>query len=167
MKKCKECLQEKELSEFYPTQGECKICTRKRVRARELILVKDSKWVQKERKRHREKYHRLGYKDLHKPTPEQKKIVMERYKKRFPEKIAAHARIGKLKPQTDGNHLHHWSYNEEHWKDLIEVSELEHNKLHRYTTYDQERKMYRTLEGVLLDTKERHIAYFESIKNLD
>ena len=32
MKACKECKEEKDLSLFYPTQGECKECTKKRVK---------------------------------------------------------------------------------------------------------------------------------------
>lgn len=44
-------------------------------------------------------------------------------------------------------------------------TESEHNKLHRYMTYDQERKMYRTTNGILLDTKERHLEYYHSLKN--
>ena len=64
-----------------------------------------------------------------------------------------------LTPEIKGNNLHHWSYNEEHWKDVIELSVENHNIAHRYITYDQERMMYRNLSGILLDTKESHIEY--------
>ena len=65
------------------------------------------------------------------------------------------------------NHLHHWSYNKEHWKDCIELSEKEHNLAHRYMIYDQERMMYRDLDGILLDTKEAHLEYLSLFINKD
>lgn len=169
MKKCKDCLQFKSDSDFYGVQGDCKSCTKKRVALRERELRKNPVWMVSERKRHREKYHRLNYLEKHKPSPEKKKEIMERYKKKYPEKINAHLFLlsKKLKSKIQGDHLHHWSYNKEHWIDVIDLSEIGHNKLHRYMIYDQERMMYRTLEGILLDTKEKHIEYYESIKHLE
>ena len=55
--------------------------------------------------------------------------------------------------------IHHWSYNEEHYKDVIHLTKKEHSKAHRFIIYDQERMMYRNLEGILLETKERHLKY--------
>ncbi|MDQ5928849.1 MAG: hypothetical protein QG594_627, partial [Bacteroidota bacterium] len=122
MKKCKDCGTDKPEAEFYGAQGECKSCTKERVRKREQELSKDPAWVEKERKRHRDKYYKLGYKDLNKPTPEQKKATMEKYKNKYPEKINAHLFLlgRKLKAKNTGSHLHHWSYNKEHWIDCIE-----------------------------------------------
>jgi hypothetical protein len=52
---------------------------------------------------------------------------------------------------------HHWSYNEEHFKDVIWLTKKEHMKGHRFIIYDQERKMYRRIDtNELLDTKEKH-----------
>ena len=58
----------------------CKNCTKKDAREREKILRSNPEWVEKEKKRAREKYHRLGYKDKHKPNPEKKKTIIENYK---------------------------------------------------------------------------------------
>lgn len=172
-KECKQCHVFKPLTEFYKHSqnsdryfGKCKECVRARVRKRHNELVKNSEWHEKEKARHREKYYRLGYKDKHKPTYDQKKLIIKRYFEKYPEKLKAKNASAKMKPKK-GYQKHHWSYNEEHYKDFIEMLPQDHAKLHRYMVYDQERMMYRTLEGVLLDTKERHLAYWEQVKDLD
>ena len=159
MKVCIKCNKTKSETDFYGGQGDCKECTKKRVKERQDALREDPAWVEKEKERHRLKYHRLGYKDLHKPTPEKKKEIIKRYKEKYPEKQLAKQSSNSLTPEIKGNNLHHWSYNEEHWKDVIELSVENHNIAHRYITYDQERMMYRNLSGILLDTKESHIEY--------
>lgn len=88
------------------------------------------------------------------------------YKKNFPEKYKAKCLSGHLKSKVAGNHLHHWSYCESDAKDLIELEMKEHYKLHRFIIYDQEFFKYRRIDTMeLLDTKESHIAYYESLKD--
>jgi len=65
---------------------------------------------------------------------------------------------------------HHWSYNIEHAKDVIFLGSANHSYLHRFLIYDQERFMFRCvvsagdyIKGELLDTKERHIEYSNSL----
>jgi len=65
--------------------------------------------------------------------------------------------------KTEGNHLHHWSYNEEHYKDVIELNPKEHNKIHRYLKYNQTTKMYKDLNGNLLLTKDKHLEYINKV----
>ena len=169
---CFKCNAEKPLSDYYKHKkmgdghlGKCKECTKKDVDEREKILRQDPEWVEKEKIRAREKYFRLGYKGLHKPTAEKKKESMAKYRKKYPEKLAAKIAMGKTKPQVKGNELHHWSYNQEHYKDVIELSVLDHNKAHRYMVYDPERKMYRRADNnILLDTRESHIEFINSLK---
>jgi hypothetical protein len=171
IKTCFVCGVEKPLLEYYKHPrmkdghlNKCKDCTKKNVRDREEFLSNDSEWVNSERKRHREKYYRLGYKEKHKPTTEAKKKIMDLYKKQYPEKQKAKNSAQGI-PRTDGYHLHHWSYNEEHYRDVIELSIKDHFFLHRHIIYDQERMMYRRKDTMeLLATKEEHIRYFEHLK---
>jgi 1,2-phenylacetyl-CoA epoxidase PaaB subunit len=121
--------------------------------------------VAKERKRSRDKYYRLNYKDR-KPEPELKQLAMETYYERYPEKKMAINKSSNIKA-PDGEEKHHWSYNKEHYRDVLFFTTRDHNKLHRYMIYDQERKMYRSLDGVLLDTKNKHLKYWESLWGLD
>lgn len=171
-KVCFKCNVDKILSEYYKHEkmgdghlNKCKDCAKNDTKNRTKVLSENPQWVEKEKTRHRRKYHRLNYKEKHKPTPEQKKAANERYNNAFPEKKIAKGRISNMKPVIQGNHLHHWSYNEQHCKDIIELSRELHYKAHRYMIYDKERMMYRRIDNnILLDTKEAHMEYIETIK---
>ena len=90
---CFRCETSKEISEYYKHKqssdgylGKCKSCTKNDNLKNLQIKRKDPKWVEKERKRTRDKYHRLGYKKRNKPSYESKKKAIENYFKKFPEK---------------------------------------------------------------------------------
>lgn len=170
---CFKCNIEKDLSKYYKHSkmsdghlGKCKDCTKKDSKSREIELRKNPEWIEKEKKRARERYFKLGYKEKHKSSSQKKKEAINRYREKYPEKILAKNISNKLKALVKGNQLHHWSYNEAHAKDVIELSVLEHAKAHRYMIYDQERMMYRRADNnELLDTKDAHIEFIESLKN--
>jgi hypothetical protein len=146
--KCKKALP---LSDFYVHRmmanghlGKCKACTRMDTKKRADALKVNMSWVQKEKARCREK--------------------ASRFRKLYPEKYAARDASAGI-PKTKGFHNHHWSYNTEHRKDVISMSAKDHVLVHRYTVYDQERAMYRRLDGTLIDSREAAIAYYSTLKD--
>ena len=176
-KTCVDCLKELPIDAFYKHKemadghlNKCKTCKKKYSADRELALRKDPKWVEKEKERARDKYYRLGYKDKYKPTPEDKYNTIKKHREKYPEKYMAKNAAQRI-PREAGTENHHWSYNKEHWEDVINMSKSNHAKLHRYMVYDQERMMYRAagggvdgfLQGSLLDTRERHELFFKKI----
>jgi len=169
-KVCFKCETEKVLPEFYKHSkmsdgylGKCKDCTKNDTKKRCEVLSLDGNWIEKEKERQREKSKRLGYGEKYKPTYERKKLTCERYDEKYPEKKLARCKSSNLKSKTKGNHLHHWSYNEQHVKDVIELPKEKHAFIHRHMEYDQQNKMYKSKTGELLDTKEKHINYINSL----
>lgn len=173
MKKCFKCNHDKELEEFYAHKqmrdghlNKCKSCTRIDTKAHADMVTSTPEGREKERRRHREKYHRLGYRGKHKPTKDQKKKAMTTYRERYPEKVISKHLSHDIEVM-DGYQRHHWSYNPEHAREIIEIRVDEHYTLHRHIVYDQERMMYRRCDnGELLDTRDSHIAYAKTINLL-
>ena len=164
-KKCITCGDYKELDDFYAHKemadghlNKCKKCVKAYQNKRRLEKEQDPAWMAKERERHRiksatsdrasrkvysrRKYYKKG----------------EGYKTRYPEKAKAIAVSQRIKAPK-GYHKHHWSYRVQDAHDILIIAIQNHYDFHRYTIYDQERMQYRSLDGVLLDTKASYIKY--------
>ncbi len=163
-KVCFKCGIDKPLSDYYAHKqmgdghlNKCKDCTKSDTKKRTDNLSSNPAWIELERKRGREKYYKLGYKNKSKSKSGK---YQKNYRENFPEKYKAKNASQRMKKLDKGNHLHHWSYNEQHYKDVIELSPKHHAKAHRFIVYDQERKMYRRYDNnVLLDTREAHESF--------
>lgn len=158
------------MSEFYPHPrmkdghlGKCKGCTKADVEARrQLKMATDPEWAEREAERHRMKA-RKTWADGKRPDRESRLLADRDYRKRYPEKTKARMAVQRLK-RKDGTHLHHWSYLEEHWTDVIEIGSKDHATAHRFMVYDQERMQYRRTDTMeLLDTREAHENYIQEV----
>jgi len=152
---CTLCKNEKPLYDFYvkvktPLQymSKCKECSKKISRDKWATLSKNKEWAEN-----------YKLKNRHNKSKRDREI---KYYKRFPEKLRGRNYTQHMSALVEGNHLHHWSYNYEHLKDVIELIPKIHCLLHRCTVYDQERMMYRIAKtGELLDTKESHLKFID------
>lgn len=150
MKSCIKCNIPKPLDEYYkhPNTADgyfnkCKECCIKY--QAEKVLTPDQ--MEAERKRHREKYTRLGYKEKQK----------EWDKDKLWKSTSAYRNLRRDLKIPKGHQGHHWSYNDEHLRDVIILTIKQHREAHKDLVFDPTTKMFKNKRGDLLDTKEKHI----------
>ena len=138
MKVCFKCGIEKELGSFYVHKAmkdghlnKCIDCTKKDVKIRSNELSKDSDWIEKERVRGREKYHRLNYKERSKELKKDKPWTNNSTYKGLRRKY-------KHVPRSF--ELHHWNYNDDYLEDVILMNISEHRRLHNLLELDIEKE---------------------------
>ena len=168
-KKCFKCGVLKPIEDFYTHKqmadghlGKCKECTKKDAKLRCARLKNNADWVESERSRGREKYRRLNYKERGRLWRKNNRasvcLSQARWREKYKYKKKAQTAVQRMKTPK-GYHKHHWSYLEEHWRDVLFLTPENHATVHRFTVYDDERRQYRTTDGVLLDTRKEYEAY--------
>jgi hypothetical protein len=162
-KVCIRCGKLKPLSEYYKHKkmgdghlNKCKSCCKEQAKKRHDDLSQNPEWVLSERKRSREKYHRLGYK-------ENQKEVEKLYPWKSTQEYKSLRRNFQIKNNiklSEDIELHHWSYKKEHMEDVFLIKRSNHKKLHAKIKVDVEKRCYvRKDNGEVLDTKEKHKAF--------
>ena len=167
---CKDCGKELPLDNFYRHSGansvyrkECKACALIKMKQRIARLKLDPVWVEKRKKMYRERAR--GRTALRKGnTFEQRRRYRLNHNRLFPEQHSIRTFCKRL-PKIPGMHNHHWSYREEHCRDIIRLPTLQHGLVHRFTIYDQEQRMYRRMDGSLIDSREAALSYYATLKD--
>lgn len=156
MKECIKCKSVKPLSSFYKNNqmadgflNKCSDCCRKESKERLSKLSKDESFLEKERERCRTKYKRLNYKDKQKKWDEAK----------FWKNSSAYKNLSRKFKTSKGIELHHWNYNEKYIEDVFILKTSQHRKAHKNLVFDLESRIFKTLKGEILDTKEKHKNY--------
>lgn len=172
MKKCISCGEIKNIDEFYrhPRMGDghlnkCKDCCRNYSRAKYFENMNDPVFVKKERKRNNLRYYRkrnIG-KPVRQRLPKIHNCTWKDYFEKYPEKYKAQIASQRIKPVIAGDELHHWSYSESNSRYLIELLRKDHVLAHTKLIYNQEYMCFTSLDGVILDTIEKHVDYLKSI----
>lgn len=160
-KVCFKCDNMKPLSEYYKHKkmgdgllGKCKSCTVSDSKKTTELNTSTPEGLEKERARHRDKYHRLGYKELQKEwnkgQPWKDSTVYKQLRKNYPG----------LAREFE---LHHWNYNDEFLEDIFILNIKDHKNLHNHLTLDIEKRIFYLKDGSYLDTREKHKDFIENL----
>jgi hypothetical protein len=132
--------------------NKCKKCCKEDSSANFNNKMKNPIFQVSERERQKEKYKRLDYKEKQKKWDENRP-----WKKTYIYKNLN--RDLKLKPSE---HAHHWNYNDEFLRDVIILDKVLHKKIHKHLIFDKDLLIFKTIDNLLLDTKDKHLNYIKN-----
>lgn len=165
MKQCKICKESLPLDKFYKHKQTkdgyspyCKKCTKEKASNNYYKNKSNPEYVWRIRNRNRERIKKLREKGIN-PYPS-KSDSRNKYCKKA-------CRATRCMKKKIGYNLHHWSYNDEHLTDVIELEIKDHRKIHSYMILDEELALFRTVHGELLDTREKSEEYYKRVLSLD
>jgi hypothetical protein len=130
--------------------NKCKICNKIDVKKDYYRKSIDFNFIENERIRCKEKYHRLNYK-------ERQKVWNE---KRPHTKSNIYKGLNKKHKIPKGFEIHHWNYLDVFLEDFFILPINQHRKSH--TFLNKINHIFEGLNGELLDTREKHFNYLVS-----
>lgn len=183
MKKCNECGVIKELNLFHKNakspdgfRTKCKSCVckkqsvyRKNNSEKVKLYIRD--YIAKNKEYYKQ-YQKNKYikSDRVIMTEDEKKIKKKEYDKKYhlkyPEKRKAKIAVNYFKVDK-GYHKHHWSYNKQHYFDIILLTNKQHLSLHKFIKYCTDSFYYKSIDGILLDSRDKHMKYIQELINSD
>jgi len=133
----------------------CKDCIKVKSKLQRESLTSTPEGLEKERKRQRDKYYRLGYKEQQKEWDKNKpwkntnvyKGLRNKHYKDLPREFE----------------LHHWNYNDDYLLDVFILNIKDHKNLHNSLFLDLEKRIFYLEDGTYLDTKEKHENYINKL----
>lgn len=152
---CKTCRIDKTTEDFYSSNlSRCKECIKRCNKLYSEIKTSTPEGMESERARHRDKYQRLGYKEKQKEwnenQPWKQSSTYKGLRRRYPELDSSFE-------------LHHWNYNDDYLTDVFILERSPHKVLHTNMTLDLKTKIFTTKSGEILDTRDKHEVFIESL----
>lgn len=91
------------------------------------------------------------------------------YMNKFPEKQRVVSKWNYFKIKNNihvpsGYNFHHWSYDISNFDSVTLLPSWFHRKIHMFLVYSQEDLCYKSIDGILLDTKPKHLKYIDKIR---